>query len=219
MFPNMVVIVQRGYTSCLFNVSLYGSYCTKGVHILFVQCFLIWKLLYKGGTHLVCSMFPYMEVIVQRGYTSCLFNVSLYGSYCTKGVHILFVQCFLIWKLLYKGVHILFVQCFLIWKLLYKGGTHLVCSMFLNMEVIVQRGYTSCLFNVSLYGSYCTKGYTSCLFNVSYIWKLLYKGGTHLVCSMFPYMEVIVQRGYTSCLFNVSLYGSYCTKGVHILLV
>ena len=152
MFPYMEVIVQRGYTSCLFNVSLYGSYgsyCTKGVHILFVQCFLIWKLLYKGGTHLVCSMFPYMEVIVQRGYTSCLFNVSLYGSYCTKGVHILFVQCFLIWKLLYKGVHILFVQCFL------------------NMEVIVQRGYTSCLFNVSLIWKLLYKGYTSCLFNVS----------------------------------------------------
>ena len=135
---------------------------------MLVQCFLIWKLLYKEGTPLVCSMFPNMEVIVQRGYTSCLFNVSLYGSYCTK------------------RVHILFVQCFLIWKLLYKGGTHLVCSMFPYMEVIVQRGYTSCLFNVSL------------------IWKLLYKGGTHLVCSMFPYMEVIVHRVYTSCLFNVS---------------
>ena len=67
MFPNMEVIVQRGYTSCLFNVSLYGSYCTKGVHILFVQCFLMWKLLYKGCTHLVCSMFPNMEVIVHRG--------------------------------------------------------------------------------------------------------------------------------------------------------
>ena len=69
MFPYMEVIVQRGYTSC--------------------YCSLIWKLLYKGGTHLVCSMFPnmevivqrgthlvcsmfpYMEVIVQRGYTSC----------------------------------------------------------------------------------------------------------------------------------------------------
>ena len=68
-------------------------YCTKGVHILFVQCFLIWKLLYKEGTHLVCSMFPNMEVIVQR-------------------------------------------------------GTHLLCSMFPYIEVIVQRGYTSCLFNV-----------------------------------------------------------------------
>ena len=73
-------------------------------------------------------------------------------------------------------------------EVIVQRGTHLVCSMFPYMEVIVQRGYTSCLFNVSL------------------IWKLLYKGGTHLVlvCSMFPYMEVIVQRGYTSCLFNVS---------------
>ena len=71
-------------------------------------------------------------------------------GYCTKGVHILFVQCFL------------------------------------NMEVIVQRGYTPCLFNVSL------------------IRKLLYKGGTHHVCLMFPNMEVIVQRVYTSCLFNDS---------------
>ena len=185
-------------------------------------------------------MFLNMEVIVQRGYTPCLFNVSLYGSYCAKGVHILFVQCFLIWKLLYKGVHILLVQCFLIWKLLYKGGTHLVCSMFPNMEVIVQRGshlvslsflnmevivqrgthlvcsmfphlevivqrgYTSCLFNVSLYGSYCTKGVHILFVQCSLIWKLLYKGGTHLVCSMFPCMEVIVQRVYTSCLFNVS---------------
>ena len=105
-----------------------------------------------------------MEVIVQRGYTSCLFNVSLYGSYCTKGVHILL------------GLR------------------------FLNMEVIVQRGYTSCLFNVSLYGSYCTKGvHILLMFNGSLIRKLLYKGGTHLVCSLFPYMEVIVQRGYTSC--------------------
>ena len=78
MFPNMEVIVQRG------------------THLV-VQCFLIWKLLYKGGTHLVSLRFLNMEVIVQRGYTSCLFNVSLYGSYCTKGVHILFVQCFLIW--------------------------------------------------------------------------------------------------------------------------
>ena len=156
------------------------------------------EVIVQRGTHLVCSMFPYMEVIVQRGYTSCLFNVSL------------------------------------IWKLLYKGGTHLVCSMFPYMEVIVQRGYTSCLFNVSLYGSYCTKGVHILFVQCFLIWKLLYKGGTHLVslnmevivqrgthlvCSMFPYMEVIVQRGYTSCLFNVSLYGSYCTKGVHILFV
>ena len=149
MFPNMEVIVQRGDTPCLFNVSLYGSYCTKRVHILFVQCFLIWKLLYKGDTHLVCSMFPYMEVIVQRG------------------VHILFVQCVLIWKLMYKGcthlvcsmfpnmevivqrgTHLVSLS-FLIWKLLYKGSTHLVSLRFLNMEVIVQRGYTSCLFDVS----------------------------------------------------------------------
>ena len=51
-FLNMEVIVQRG-THLVCSISLYGSYCTKGVH-----------------------MFPYMEVIVQRGYTSCLFNVS-----------------------------------------------------------------------------------------------------------------------------------------------
>ena len=91
MVPYMEVIVQRGYTSCLFIVSLYGSYCTKGVHILLVPCFLIWKLLYNGGTYLVSLSFLNMEVIVQMGYTSWLFNVTLYASYCTKGVHILLV--------------------------------------------------------------------------------------------------------------------------------
>ena len=117
----------------------------------------------------------------------------------------LFVQCFLIWKLLYKEVHILFVQCFLIWKLLYKGGTHLVsfnvsliwkllykggihlvCSMFPYVEVIVQRVYTSCLFNVSLYGSYSTKWVHILFVQCFLIWDLLHKVGTHLVSLRFP---------------------------------